>query len=83
MLIDKIILSKIKDFTPDECTGGGIQISGSRYTKSLNISLVIYFGYTTNRNSISRKIKIKEEDISVLSKELLLKTKKYLDSVNE
>lgn len=83
MLIDKIILSKIKDFTPDECTGGSIQISGSKYTKSLNINLIIFFGYTSSRNSISRKIKIKEDDISILSKELLLKTKKYLDDVCE
>lgn len=80
MLIDKIILAKT-DFVPNDFTGGNIQFSVSKYKKTMDINLNLYFGFNAVRNSISRQIKIKEEDVEILTKELLKKTKAYEQSL--
>ncbi len=74
MLIDKIILSKTKH-KPDSFTGGNIQVSTSKYTLQLSIKLVLYFGFNVSRNPISVQLDIKEKDVSILTKELIAKSK--------
>jgi len=80
MLIDKIIIAKT-EYSPNQFTGGSIQFSVSKYTRVMDIKLVLYFGFNATRNSISRQIKIKEKDVEILNKELLIKTKSYKDSL--
>lgn len=82
MLIDKIILAKTK-YTPEQFTGGSIQFTVSKYSKIMDIKLVLYFGFNATRNSISKQIKIQEKDVNTLNKELLLKTKAYLESLKK
>ncbi len=74
MLIDKIILSKT-NHSPDSFTGGNIQVSTSKYTFQLSIKLVLYFGFNLSRNPISVQLDIKEKDVSVVTKELIAKSK--------
>lgn len=80
MLIDKIIVAKT-DFLPADFTGGNIQISVSKYTQTLSIKLVLYFGFNVTRNPISKQIPIQEKDMSTLSSELLIKAKAYRDEL--
>lgn len=82
MLIDKIILAKT-NYTPAQFTGGAIQFTVSKYTKIMDIKLVLYFGFNATRNSISKQIKIQEKDVNTLNKELLLKTKTYLQILKQ
>lgn len=82
MLIDKIILAKTR-YTPEQFTGGSIQFTVSKYSKIMDIKLVLYFGFNATRNSISKQIKIQEKDVNTLNKELLLKTKAYLESLKK
>ena len=82
MLIDKIILAKT-NYTPEQFTGGAIQFTVSKYTKIMDIKLVLYFGFNATRNSISKQIKIQEKDVNTLNKELLLKTKTYLQTLKQ
>ncbi len=80
MLIDKIILAKTK-YTPEDFTGGNIQVSTSKYTLQLTVKLILYFGYNATRNPISTQIKVQEKDIPVLAEELIIKAKNYLDAL--
>jgi len=78
MLIDRIIEVKTK-YTPSQFTGGNIQFSVSKYTQTLSLKLVLYFGFNSTRNPISTQIDIQEEDIHIISEELLIKAKAYRD----
>lgn len=80
MLIDKIILAKT-DYSPDEFTGGNIQFSVSKYSAKMSVKLVLYFGFNSTRNTISKAIDISEKDIKVLINELLQKSKSYRDEL--
>jgi len=80
MLIDSIIMAK----TPhgvEEFTGGSVQFSVSKYTRRMKVVLVLFFGFNFNRNPISHQIEIKEEQAEILTKELLIRTKHYEQSL--
>jgi len=70
-MIDNIIASHT-DMPPDKFTGGAIQVSISQ--KGLcTYSLILYFGFSTHRNPLSRSIAIRKEDVTIISKALIAK----------
>ncbi len=77
-VIDNIIETHTK-YSPLDFTGGNIQVSVSKYTKSLAIKLVLYFGYNATRNSITESFDIDENDIERFSTDLIERAKMYLE----
>lgn len=81
-IIDSIILGHTK-YKPEEFTGGSIQCSVSEYTKEMRTKLVLYFGYTKNRNPISKSFDIPSYDVVRFAEALLERSKSTLDKLKE
>lgn len=79
-VIDNIIEAKT-DYTPYDFTGGNIQYSVSKYTKTMTISLVLYFGFNATRNPISKKFEIDKKDVSRFCRDLEKRTEYYLNHI--
>ena len=79
-VIDSIIETHTK-YTPFDFTGGNIQFSVSKYTKQLNIKLVLYFGYNATRNPITEIFDIEKEDVNKFSTDLLERAEYYVEQL--
>jgi len=81
-VIDSIITSQT-EFTPFDFTGGNIQYSVSKYNKKLSVKLVLFFGFSVSRNSISRSFEIEPDDAKKFSIDLYRRAITYLEELKK
>lgn len=59
----------------DDFTGGSVQITSTYNHQIAKYKLILFFGYSDGRNSISNQIDIKESEANIYMEALLLKVK--------
>ena len=79
-VIDNIIENHT-NYSKYDFTGGNIQYSVSKYTKQMTIQLVLYFGFNSTRNPISKKFPIDEQDVVQFNSDLLDRAKSYVNAL--
>lgn len=62
--IDNYISNNYDDVTPDEFTGGSVQLTLGRTSLKTNYKVHFFFGYDCNKNPISKTVDIKLADVS-------------------